>query len=134
MRHSMKLVIAVVGTLLVTAGPVLADTGGGTDHMDGLDHSDNDDYNLLFGPWPFFAMGFVVYWIIAIPIGLLVYTDAQERRLNGKVWLLIIMVPWMGLLAVLAYHMARQGYPRVDVHDPYVEGDLLHDSMLANQE
>ena len=112
----------------------LADGGDGFDHMGGDDHMEMDDLMLLWGPWPYFGMGFLVYWFLAIPIGLLVYTDANERRMNGALWLLVIMIPWIGLLAVFAYLMARHDRQRVDIHDPWAEGDRYMESMRSSGE
>ena len=134
MKKGLTLIFAVIGAILLVAGQAVADEEDGFDHMDGEDHMDLDDFGLLWGPWPLFGMGFMVYWFLAMPIGLLVYTDAKERRMNGANWLLVIMIPWFGLLAVFPYLVARRGRPRVDIHDPWAEGDRYVESMRSNSE
>ena len=133
MKKALTLSFVILGTLLLLAGSAVADEEDEFDHMDS-GNMDMDDFMLLWGPWPFFAMGFLVYWFLAMPIGLLIYTDAKERRMNGANWLLVIMIPWFGLLAVFAYLVARRGRPRVDIHDPWAEGDRYMESMRSNSE
>ena len=136
MIKALSLFLAVLGVLLILAGQAVALEEDEFDHMGDDDHMDmdEDDLMLLWGPWPYFGMGFMVYWFFAIPIGLLVYTDAKERRMNGRSWLLVIMIPWVGLFAIFAYLMARHDRPRVDIHDPWAEGDRYMESMRSRGE
>jgi len=128
MRRTALILALALGTLLLLAGGAMADTADGDGHMGDYGDMGSSDLTLLFGPWPYFAMGFMVYWFLSLPIALLVYTDAVDRRMNGLAWLFAIAVPWVGLLVVPVYMVARRGHPRVVAHDPWAAGDRFADS------
>jgi hypothetical protein len=134
MKNALTLIIAIIGALLIVANQAVADDVDGYDHMNGDDHMDVDDLALLFGPWPLFGMGFMVYWFLAIPIGLLVFSDAKERRMKGGIWLFFILIPWIGLLAVIPYLMVSHGRPRIDIHDPWTKGDRYMERMRSSRD
>jgi hypothetical protein len=125
MRTSTMILVLVLATTLLLAGPVSAHQG------DGTEHSHEDGLYTGFGTLPLIGMAIFVYWALALPIALLIYTDASERRLNGARWAGILLVPFVGLFALAAYLMAQRGHPRVDIHDPWADGDRIVDSRRS---
>lgn len=123
MRNVKLTTIMIFAALLLTAGAVAADHEDVTDESQGVFHG--------WGTGPMIIVSIFVYWALAIPIGLLVYTDANERRLDGMRWFWGTMVPFVGLAAIPLYVRARRGHPRVDIFDPWAEGDLLADAKMA---
>ncbi len=119
MRLSMLILALAVAAVLLLAGPVSAQEEG------------------LYPGWgtlPLIGLAMFVYWALAIPAALLVYTDAKERRLNGAKWAYLIAIPFVGLFAIPVYLRARQGHPRTDIHDPWAEGDRIARSRRSLNE
>jgi len=46
-------------------------------------------------------------WILSIAIAYLVYKDAERRGMNGLLWDLSILVPWIGMLFLVLYLIMR---------------------------
>ena len=126
MRHARLTIYLILATILLLAGSVAADHEDVTDEEQGVFHG--------WGTGPMIIVAIFVYWALAIPIGLLVLTDANERRLDGNRWFMWTMVPFVGLAAVPLYVRARRGHPRVDVFDPWAEGDRLEAARMAECE
>ncbi len=126
MRLSKLTLLLILATVLVLAGQVTADHEDATDEDEGVFHG--------WGAGPMFVVSIFVYWALAIPIALLVYTDATERKMNGTRWFWLIMVPFVGVISVLAYVQARRTHPRVDVFDPWAEGDRAMELRKARGE
>ena len=128
MRPSILVLALAVATALLLAGPVSAHEGDGTDHT----HEEG-----LYPGWgtlPLIGLAMFVYWALAIPMALLIYTDAKERRLNGAKWAYLIAIPFVGLFAIPAYMWAQRGHPRTDIHDPWAEGDRIAESRRSLSE
>jgi hypothetical protein len=118
------LALAAVTALLV-AGPVAAHD------VDGNEHSHEEGLYHGWSTLPLVGLTVFVYWGLAIPIALLIYTDANERRLKGTKWAYLLLVPFLGLFALLAYPRAIKGHPRTDIHDPWADGDLISESRKS---
>ena len=126
MRHVRLTIYLILATIVLLAGSVAADHEDVTEVDQGVFHG--------WGTGPMIIVTIFVYWALALPIGLMVYTDANERRMDAKRWLMGTMVPLVGLGAVPLYVRARRGHPRVDVFDPWEEGDQLMEARLAECE
>lgn len=65
-----------------------------------------------FGPWfPFFpvwsfSLLFFIIWIVVI---VWVYKDAEQRRMNGVLWALLVLIG--NLIGLLIYLIVRQDHP-----------------------
>jgi len=65
-----------------------------------------------FGPWfPFFPLWsfsllFFIIWIVVI---VWVYKDAEQRRMNGVLWALLVFIG--NLIGLLIYLIVRQDHP-----------------------
>ncbi len=126
MLHGRLTIYLILAAILLLAGSVTADHEGVTENDQGVFHG--------WGTGPMIIVSIFVYWGLAIPIGLMVYTDANERRMDGKRWFMGTMVPFVGLGAVPLYVRARRGHPRLDVFDPWAEGDRMTDARRAENE
>ena len=126
MRQARLTVYLVLATIALMAGYVAADHEDVTEEDQGVFPG--------WGTGPIVIASILAYWAMAIPIGLMVYTDANERLMDGKRWFTGTMVPFVGLGVVPLYVRARRGHPRVDVFDPWAEGDRLMDARLAENE
>jgi hypothetical protein len=119
MRTSTFAVVLAVFTVLFLAGYVSAHDMGDTEHT-----HDNGLYP-GWGTLPLIGLAILVYWALAVPIALLIYTDAIERRVNGAMCARILLIQLLGLLALPAYLGARKAHLRVDIHDPWADGDRI---------
>lgn len=60
-------------------------------------------------PWGFF-MGFwgILFWAVLLVIGFLVYQDAEKRGMNGALWFILVIIPWIGIISLLIYLVIRE--------------------------
>ena len=124
----MLILTLAVAMALLLAGPVSAHEG------DDTEHTQEEGLYPGWGTLPLMGLAMFVYWALAIPVALLIYTDANERRLKGAKWAYIILIPFAGLFAIPAYMWARRGHPRTDVYDPWAEGDRIAASRRSLNE
>ena len=119
MRTSMIVLALAVAMALLLAGPVYAHEG------DGTEHTHDEGLYPGWGTLPIIGLAMFVYWALMIPTALLIYTDANERRLNGAKWARLVLIPFVGLIALPAYQRAQRGHPRTAIHDPWADGDRI---------
>jgi len=65
----------------------------------------------MYGGWgfPFFGWGMMLVWIILFGIiGYFVYLDANKRGMNGLLWWILIIIPMIGILALILYIILRE--------------------------
>jgi len=71
-----------------------------------------DTYCGGYSSWgfPFFGMwGMMLVWfIIFLVIGYFVYQDANKRGMNGILWWILIIIPMIGIIALLLYVILRE--------------------------
>jgi putative membrane protein len=103
--------LIVVVLIVVIAGSVAAHDGDGDTGNATEDHMHDGDH--MAGWWSMGSMGAmsIGYWVIAVPIGLLVYIDADRRRMNAPLWFLLILIPWIGIGAAFIYVLVRRRLP-----------------------
>jgi putative membrane protein len=59
--------------------------------------------------FPFFSWGMILIWfIVALIIGYLVYQDANNRGMNGLLWWILIIIPMIGIIALILYVIIRE--------------------------
>lgn len=61
----------------------------------------------------FLGIGAIFVWLIFAVIAYLVYKDAEKRGLNGLLWGLPILVPWVGVIFLILYLVLREGGHRI---------------------
>lgn len=79
-----------------------------------------DEGHMMDG-WFFGNMNMWFWWIslwaVMILIGLMVYKDAEKRRMNGLLWFLLVIIPWIGILFLIVYVIIRNEPPQpMDYH------------------
>ena len=64
-------------------------------------------YNHMIDWFPFMGFGTVFAWVVSLAIAFLVYKDAEKRDMNGLLWGLPILIPWIGILFLILYLILR---------------------------
>ena len=98
-------------------------------------------------PWLFPFMGFFkiaillafLVWLVFLVLAFLVYKDADKRGLNGLLWGLPILIPWLGAIFLILYLILRDGGQQAarktrtsDILDErYAKGELTRDQYLS---
>lgn len=122
------LLLVMLGLMLLISGAAIADNG---DHMDG-------DGMMDMGWWGSSSMWFwmIGYWVIFVIIGILVYKDAENRGMNGLLWFILVILPWIGILFLIIYLIVRedktsQGTPQKSANaildERYARGEITQE-------
>ena len=91
--------------------------------------------------WPFFFMGFygILIWLVFIVIGILVYQDAEKHDMNGALWFILVIIPWIGFVALILYLVIREERaskskktvdPKIILKNRYARGELSREEYL----
>ncbi|MHA1989123.1 MAG: SHOCT domain-containing protein [Promethearchaeota archaeon] len=74
-----------------------------------LDEGHMDGDQMMGGWWGGSLMWFWMLgiWLIFIVIAFLVYRDAERRGMNGLLWLILVILPWVGILFLIIYLIVR---------------------------
>ncbi|UOY09541.1 SHOCT domain-containing protein [Methanonatronarchaeum sp. AMET6-2] len=64
-----------------------------------------------WGVWGFGWIPLLIWLVLFLIIGILVYQDAEKRGMNGLLWLVLILIPMVGLLFLLIYIVVREEKP-----------------------
>ena len=101
-------------------------------------------YYAQAGPFPFMVffkiailLAFLI-WLVFLVLAFLAYKDADKRGLNGLLWGLPILIPWLGAIFLILYLILRDGgqlATRIaktsDVLDErYAKGELTREQYL----
>jgi putative membrane protein len=118
------LVMVIIGVMLLVTGSALADNG---DHMDG-------EGMMNWGWWGSSSMWFwmIGYWFVFVIIGILVYKDAEERKMSGLLWFILVVLPWIGVLFLIIYLIIRQD--RFQHGQPLKSANAILDERYARGE
>ncbi len=85
----------------------------------------------MWGGWWMWSM----IWIaIAIVIGILVYKDAESRGMNGLLWLILVLLPMVGLLFLIIYLVIREEHVKEMKSDSGKSAEKLLDERYAKGE
>jgi putative membrane protein len=100
-----------------------------------------------YGGWgfPFFGMwGMMLIWfIVFLVIGYFVYQDANKRGMNGLLWWVLIIIPMIGILALLLYVILREtggnkitdGKTAMDIlKERYAKGEITSEQFQKMSE
>jgi putative membrane protein len=58
--------------------------------------------------WPLMGFWMAGIWVVLLVAGILVYRDAEKRGMNGLLWLILILIPMFGFLALIIYLVIRE--------------------------
>jgi putative membrane protein len=74
-----------------------------------LDEGHMDGEHMMGGWWGGSVMWFwlLAIWLIFLVIAFLVYKDAEKRGKNGLLWLVLVIIPWVGILFLIVYLIIR---------------------------
>jgi putative membrane protein len=68
----------------------------------------NYGYGMGYG-FPFFGWGMMLVWlVVALIVGYVVYKDANSRGMNGLLWWILILIPMIGIIVLIAYVILRE--------------------------
>lgn len=94
--------------------------------------------------FPFFGFwGFLFIWAVFLVIGYLVYQDAEKRGMNGALWFILVIIPWVGFFSLLLYLIIRetstQGHgvmktPEEILDERYARGEITREEYLKMKE
>lgn len=100
------------------------------------------------GSFPFIGGGTILTWLVFVVLAYLVYKDADKRGMNGLLWGLPVLVPWVGIIFLVLYLFMREGgyhaaigrtgsIPAADKRTPaqilderYARGEITRDQYL----
>ncbi|MHA1952962.1 MAG: SHOCT domain-containing protein [Candidatus Heimdallarchaeaceae archaeon] len=71
------------------------------------------DEHMMMDWWGIPNMGFMMIgiWAIFLLVGFLIYKDAERRHMNGALWLILVFIPWVGVVSTIVYLIVRENYP-----------------------
>ncbi|OUJ18616.1 putative membrane protein [Methanonatronarchaeum thermophilum] len=64
-----------------------------------------------WGVWGFGWIPLLLWLLIFIVIAVLIYQDAEKRGMNGLLWFILILIPYLGLLFLVIYLITREEKP-----------------------
>ena len=102
----------------------------------------NNGYGYGF---PFWGWGMMLIWLVLfLVIGYLVYQDANKRGMNGLLWGILVIIPMVGLLFLVIYIVIREngtqkpvtvGKTAMDIlKERYVKGEITSEQFQKMSE
>jgi putative membrane protein len=59
--------------------------------------------------FPIFRLGMMLFWLfVFLVIAYLVYKDAKTRGMNGLLWGILVLIPFIGILFLIIYVIIRE--------------------------
>lgn len=106
--------------------------------MDGFVHPYGDGHHMFEGwpGFPFLGWGMLLLWLLVfLVIGVLVYRDANHRGMNGLLWFILVILPMVRFIFLILFLVLREpggGQQTVPVGDTamdvlrqrYARGDI----------
>ena len=96
--------------------------------------------------FPFMGFGTVFAWFISLAVAYLVYKDAETRKMNGLLWGLPILIPWIGILFLILYLILRDSghhaafsvnaktSPEAILDERYAKGEINRELYIQMKE
>lgn len=95
--------------------------------------------------FPFFGWGMMLIWlIIFLIIGYLVYRDANNQGMNGLLWWILILIPVVGIIFLILYIVLRETSSRKTVPESgnameilkerYAKGEITSEQFRTMRE
>lgn len=126
------ILLVMLGLMLLISGASIAD---GDDHMDGDHMMDRDWWG-----FPFMWFWMIGVWLVFIVIAFFVYKDAEKRGMNGLLWFVLIILPWVGILFLIIYlivredkvkHIPSQRSAGAILDERYARGEITREEYLS---
>ena len=84
--------------------------------------------------FPFFGWGMGLIWLVLfLVIGYLVYQDANTRGMNGLLWGILVIIPMVGLLFLIIYIIIRETGTQKTVVDGKTAMDILKERYAKGE-
>ncbi len=71
----------------------------------------SDDHMMDWWDMPFISFMWlwtIGIWLIFLIIAILVYKDAENRGMNGLLWFVLVILPWVGIIFLIIYLVIRE--------------------------
>jgi len=81
---------------------------------------------------PFMGFGMIGIWIVFIVIAFLVYKDAEQRNMNGLLWFILVIIPWIGILFLIVYLIIRS--EEAEIEEAIEDAQKILDERYAKGE
>jgi putative membrane protein len=79
-----------------------------------------------YGVYPFFGWSLALIWLVLfLVIGYLVYQDANKRGMNGLLWGILVIIPMVGIIFLILYIVIRESSSPKDVLESSKAMDIL---------
>jgi len=106
----------------------------------------------MVGWFPFIGGWMILIWLVFVVLAYLVYKDAEKRGMNGLLWGLPVLVPWVGIIFLALYLFLRESGYRTTVgttgrvtaadrrtsaeilDERYAKGEITRDQYLQMKE
>ena len=84
--------------------------------------------------FPFFGLAIMLIWlVIVLAIGYLVYQDANRRGMSGLLWGILVIIPMIGLLFLIIYIIIRETGARNMVSGEKTPMDILKERYAKGE-
>ena len=114
--------------------PYIVLNGGDLHHM-------MDDWPNMMHWWgiPYFGYWTIIVWIIQLILAFMVYKDAENKKENGILWFILVIIPWIGLLFLIGYLVIREEETDAEeaienaekiLDERYVKGEITRKEYL----
>ncbi|MFP4186387.1 MAG: SHOCT domain-containing protein [Thermoplasmata archaeon] len=90
-----------------------------------------DGWSMMGGWWFLWP---IIWIVVAIVIGILVYRDAEKRGMNGLLWLILVLLPMVGLLFLVIYLVIREDHSKYVRSDTRKSAEKILDERYARGE
>ena len=113
--------------------------------MDADDFGPMMDWDHMMGWWwgiPYMSFWSILLWIAQIIIAIVVYKDTKKRKQNGLLWLVLVILPWIGILFLVMYLIVRgeetQMKESIDegkkiIDERYAKGEITREEYVQMQ-
>jgi putative membrane protein len=87
---------------------------------------------------PFMWMWMVGVWFVFLIIAIFVYKDAENRGMNGLLWLILVILPWVGIIFLIIYLIIREEKginsssksAEAIIEERYAKGEITREEYL----
>ncbi|MDD4255247.1 MAG: SHOCT domain-containing protein [Methanofollis sp.] len=84
--------------------------------------------------FPFFGWGMMLlWWALLLAIGWLVYRDAEQRGMNGLLWFILIILPFVGIVFLILYVLVRETSGRSQVSEKDRALEILRERYATGE-
>jgi putative membrane protein len=91
----------------------------------------NNGYGYGF---PFFGWGLMLIWLLLfLVIGYLVYQDANKRGMNGLLWGILVIIPMVGIIFLILYIVIRESSSQKLVPEGKSAMDILKERYAKGE-